>query len=57
MPARIACWAPRYWPPGPELVHTYIDLVNADVPYTVMRDAVHIHPTLSEAVQSVLGEL
>ena len=40
---------------GAELVHTYIDLMNADAPYTVIRDAVHIHPTLAEAVQSALN--
>jgi pyruvate/2-oxoglutarate dehydrogenase complex dihydrolipoamide dehydrogenase (E3) component len=37
-----------------ELVRIYVDLMSADVPYTVIRDAIHIHPTLSEAVQSVL---
>jgi pyruvate/2-oxoglutarate dehydrogenase complex dihydrolipoamide dehydrogenase (E3) component len=37
-----------------ELVHMYVDLMNADAPYTVIRDAIHIHPTLAEAVQSVL---
>jgi pyruvate/2-oxoglutarate dehydrogenase complex dihydrolipoamide dehydrogenase (E3) component len=36
---------------GAELVHTYIDLMNAGAPYAVIRDAVHIHPTLAEAVQ------
>jgi len=40
-----------------ELVHTIIDLMNADAPYTVMRDAIHIHPTLSEAVQSAVTAL
>jgi hypothetical protein len=28
--------------------------MNADAPYTVIRDAVHIHPTLAEAVQSAV---
>jgi pyruvate/2-oxoglutarate dehydrogenase complex dihydrolipoamide dehydrogenase (E3) component len=28
--------------------------MNADAPYTVIRDAIHIHPTLAEAVQSAL---
>ena len=37
---------------GAELVHEYIDLMNADAKYTVIRDSVHIHPTLAEAVQS-----
>jgi pyruvate/2-oxoglutarate dehydrogenase complex dihydrolipoamide dehydrogenase (E3) component len=35
-----------------ELVHGYVDLMNADAPFTQLRDAVHIHPTLMEAVQS-----
>jgi pyruvate/2-oxoglutarate dehydrogenase complex dihydrolipoamide dehydrogenase (E3) component len=39
---------------GAELVHMYVDLMNANAPYTVIRDAIHIHPTLAEAVQSVL---
>jgi hypothetical protein len=32
----------------------YVDLMNADTPYTVIRDAIHIHPTLAEAVQSAV---
>jgi pyruvate/2-oxoglutarate dehydrogenase complex dihydrolipoamide dehydrogenase (E3) component len=40
---------------GAELVHVYVDLMNADAPYTVIRDAVHIHPTLAEAVQSAVS--
>jgi pyruvate/2-oxoglutarate dehydrogenase complex dihydrolipoamide dehydrogenase (E3) component len=40
-----------------ELVHLYIDLINADAPYTAMRDAIHIHPTLAEAVQSAVAAL
>ena len=40
-----------------ELVHIYIDLMNAKAPYTVLRDAVHIHPTLAEAVQSAVAAL
>ena len=35
-----------------ELVHIFVDLMNAKAPYTVLRDAVHIHPTLAEAAQS-----
>ena len=37
---------------GAELVHTYVTAMNADVPYTVIRDAVFAHPTLQEAIQS-----
>ncbi len=40
---------------GAELVHTYITLMNAGAPYTVIRDAVHIHPTISESIQSVVA--
>jgi pyruvate/2-oxoglutarate dehydrogenase complex dihydrolipoamide dehydrogenase (E3) component len=39
---------------GAELVHMYVDLMNADAPYTVIRDAIHIHPTLAEAIQSAM---
>ena len=42
---------------GAELVHCYVDLMNADAPFTVLRDAVHIHPTLAEAVQSAVKSL
>lgn len=40
---------------GSELVHIYIDLMNAGAPHTVIRDAVHIHPTRSESIQSVVA--
>lgn len=40
---------------GAELVHMYIDLMNAEAPLDVMRNAVHIHPTLAEAVQSAVS--
>ncbi|HEX8844726.1 MAG TPA: mercuric reductase [Pyrinomonadaceae bacterium] len=42
---------------GAELVHLYVDLMNASAPYTIIRDAVHIHPTLAEAAQSVFKQL
>jgi pyruvate/2-oxoglutarate dehydrogenase complex dihydrolipoamide dehydrogenase (E3) component len=42
---------------GAELVHMYIDIMNADAPYTVIRDAIHIHPTLAEAIQSAVTAL
>jgi pyruvate/2-oxoglutarate dehydrogenase complex dihydrolipoamide dehydrogenase (E3) component len=40
-----------------ELVHLYVDLMNAEMPYTVKRDAIYIHPTLAEAVQSAVSSL
>jgi len=41
---------------GAELVHSYIDVMNAGAPYQVIRDAIHIHPTLAE-VQSAVSAL
>jgi pyruvate/2-oxoglutarate dehydrogenase complex dihydrolipoamide dehydrogenase (E3) component len=40
---------------GAELVHIFVDLMNAGAPFTALRDAVHIHPTLAEAVQSAVA--
>ena len=40
-----------------ELVHIYITLMNAGAPYTVIREAIHIHPTLAEALQSAITDI
>jgi pyruvate/2-oxoglutarate dehydrogenase complex dihydrolipoamide dehydrogenase (E3) component len=40
---------------GSELVHVYVDLMNAGASYSVIRDAVHIHPTLAEDIQNVVA--
>lgn len=40
---------------GAELVHIYIDLMNAGASFGVIRDAVFIHPTLAEAAQSAVA--
>ncbi|MEO5785285.1 MAG: mercuric reductase [Casimicrobiaceae bacterium] len=42
---------------GAELVHLFVDLMNADAPFGVMRDAIHIHPTLAEGLQSAVADL
>ncbi len=42
---------------GAELVHLYVTLMNAHARYTAIMDAVHIHPTLAEAVQSAVSSL
>ncbi|HJW55024.1 MAG TPA: mercuric reductase [Burkholderiaceae bacterium] len=42
---------------GAELVHIYVVLMNADAPYTVLENAIQIHPTLAEAVQSAVSSL
>ena len=42
---------------GDEVIHTVLDLIYAKAPYTVMQRAVHIHPTVSELLPTILGEL
>ncbi len=40
---------------GAELVHTYIDLMNAGATLDVLQNAVHIHPTIAEDIQSAVS--
>ncbi len=40
-----------------EAVHSILDLIYAKAPYTVMQRAVHIHPTVSELLPTILGDL
>jgi pyruvate/2-oxoglutarate dehydrogenase complex dihydrolipoamide dehydrogenase (E3) component len=40
-----------------EAIHCIIDVMNAGVPYTAISRAVHIHPTVSELIPTLLGEL
>jgi len=42
---------------GDEAIHGIIDVMNADVPYTKQQWAVPIHPTVSELIPTVLGEM
>jgi pyruvate/2-oxoglutarate dehydrogenase complex dihydrolipoamide dehydrogenase (E3) component len=42
---------------GDEVVHSILDIMYANAPYTVIRRAMHIHPTVSELVPTMLGEL
>ncbi len=42
---------------GDEVVHSLLDVMYARVPFTVIRRAMHIHPTVSELVPTLLGEL
>ncbi len=42
---------------GDEVIHCLLDLMYARAPYTVMQRAVHIHPTVSELLPTMLGEL
>ncbi|MBO0738735.1 MAG: FAD-containing oxidoreductase [Alphaproteobacteria bacterium] len=40
-----------------EAVHAILDLMYAKAPYTVMQRAMHIHPTVSELLPTLLGDL
>jgi len=40
---------------GAELVHIYVDLMNAGATLDVIQNAVHIHPTLAEDIQSAVS--
>ena len=42
---------------GDEAIHSIVDIMYADVPYTVLERAVHVHPTVSELIPTVLGAL
>jgi pyruvate/2-oxoglutarate dehydrogenase complex dihydrolipoamide dehydrogenase (E3) component len=42
---------------GDEVVHSLIDLMYADAPYTVIQRAMHIHPTVAELIPTMLGDL
>jgi pyruvate/2-oxoglutarate dehydrogenase complex dihydrolipoamide dehydrogenase (E3) component len=42
---------------GDEAVHCILDTMYAKAPYTVLQRAMHIHPTVSELIPTILGEL
>ena len=42
---------------GDEVIHCILDVMYAKAPYTLLKQAMHIHPTVSELVPTVLGEL
>ena len=42
---------------GDEVVHALLDAMYAKAPSTVVRRAMHIHPTVSELLPTMLGEL
>jgi pyruvate/2-oxoglutarate dehydrogenase complex dihydrolipoamide dehydrogenase (E3) component len=42
---------------GDEVIHAILDLMYAKAPYTVMQRAVHIHPTVSELLPTLLADL
>jgi len=42
---------------GDEVIHCILDLMYAKAPYTVLQRAMHIHPTVSEFIPTMMGEL
>jgi pyruvate/2-oxoglutarate dehydrogenase complex dihydrolipoamide dehydrogenase (E3) component len=42
---------------GDEAIHSMLDVMYADAPYTVIQRAVHIHPTVTELIPTMLGDL
>jgi len=42
---------------GDEAIHSILDVMYAKKPYTVIQRAMHIHPTVSELIPTMLGEL
>ena len=42
---------------GDEIIHTVLDVMYADAPYTLIQRAMHIHPTVSEYLPTLMGEL
>jgi pyruvate/2-oxoglutarate dehydrogenase complex dihydrolipoamide dehydrogenase (E3) component len=42
---------------GDEVVHSLLDVMYAKAPYTLVQRAMHIHPTVSELLPTLMGEL
>jgi pyruvate/2-oxoglutarate dehydrogenase complex dihydrolipoamide dehydrogenase (E3) component len=42
---------------GDEAIHSILDVMMLDAPYTALQHSVHIHPTVAELIPTVLGEL
>ncbi len=42
---------------GDEVIHSLLDVMYADAPYTVIQRATHIHPTVTELIPTLLGNL
>jgi pyruvate/2-oxoglutarate dehydrogenase complex dihydrolipoamide dehydrogenase (E3) component len=42
---------------GDEAIHGVVDMMNAGVSYEVLQRAVPIHPTVSELIPTLLGEM
>ena len=42
---------------GDEVIHSILDVMYAKAPYTVIRRAVHVHPTVAELIPTMLADL
>jgi len=42
---------------GDEAIHCVLDVMYAKAPYTVLQRAMHIHPTVSEFIPTILSDL
>ncbi len=42
---------------GDEIIHSILDVMYTNAPYTVIQRAVHIHPTVSELIPTMLSSL
>jgi pyruvate/2-oxoglutarate dehydrogenase complex dihydrolipoamide dehydrogenase (E3) component len=42
---------------GDEVIHSILDVMYSKKPYTVIQRAVHIHPTVSELIPTMLADL
>jgi len=42
---------------GDEAIHGILDVMNAGLPYTALKRAMPIHPTVSELIPTVLGDM
>ena len=42
---------------GDEAIHCILDVMAADAPYSVLQRTMHIHPTVSELLPTLLGDL
>ena len=42
---------------GDEVVHSLLDVMYSDAPYTAIQRATHIHPTVTELIPTMLGDL
>jgi pyruvate/2-oxoglutarate dehydrogenase complex dihydrolipoamide dehydrogenase (E3) component len=44
-------------PGGDEVIHSILDVMYARKPYTLIQRAMHIHPTVSELIPTMLATL